>query len=112
MLVRLASQAFKGDLCAAGVEIRLFDAGLLHTKSITIDGQRCLFGSLNLDPRSLFLNFEITLGIYDQPFASQLRRLQQSYIDQSEIMDLMAWQARSGLQRFTENVARLVGPLL
>ncbi|MDH3716842.1 MAG: cardiolipin synthase [Planctomycetota bacterium] len=112
MLVRLASQAFKGDLCAAGVEIRLFDAGLLHTKSITIDGQRCLFGSLNLDPRSLFLNFEITLGIYDQPFASQLRRLQQSYIDQSEIMDLQDWEARSGVQRFTENVARLVGPLL
>jgi cardiolipin synthase len=112
MLVRLASQAFKGDLCAAGVEIRLFDAGLLHTKSITIDGQRCLFGSLNLDPRSLFLNFEITLGIYDEPFTSQLRELQQSYIDQSEIMELNEWEARSGLQRFTENMARLVGPLL
>ncbi len=112
LLVRLASRAFQGDLAAAGVEIRLFDAGLLHTKSITIDGQRCLFGSLNLDPRSLFLNFEITLGIYDPTFAGQLRRLQQSYIDQAEIMDLQAWQARSPLQRFTENVARLVGPLL
>ena len=112
LLVRLASQAFQGDLCAAGVEIRLFDSGLLHTKSITIDGQRCLFGSLNLDPRSLFLNFEITLGIYDEQFAAQLRGLQQSYIDQSEVMDLQDWAARSSLQRFKENTARLLGPLL
>jgi cardiolipin synthase len=111
-LVRLASQAHKGDLVKAGVRVALFNRGLLHTKSITVDGEFSLFGSLNLDPRSLFLNFEITLAVYDRTFTSELRELQQSYLGQSELMDLAAWQSRSGLRRFAENTARLLGPLL
>ena len=112
LLVRLASQAHQGDLTAAGVNVALFRGGLLHTKSITVDGEFSLFGSLNLDPRSLHLNFEITLAVYDRPFTRQLRGLQQSYLDRAEPMDLAAWQARSGRVRFVENVARLLGPLL
>jgi cardiolipin synthase len=112
LLVRLASRAQQGDLAVAGVRIAMFHGGLLHTKSITVDGEFSLFGSLNLDPRSLFLNFEITLAVYDHGFAAELRSLQQSYIDRSEPMDLAAWQARPGVVQFTENAARLVGPLL
>jgi cardiolipin synthase len=47
MLVRYASAAFKGELLEAGVKIALFGDGLLHTKSITVDGAYCLFGSVN-----------------------------------------------------------------
>ena len=60
-LARLASQPHKGELLEAGVRIAEFQGGLLHTKSVTVDGELSLFGSLNLDPRSLILNFEITL---------------------------------------------------
>jgi cardiolipin synthase len=111
-LVRLASQAHQGDLLLAGARVVLFDGGLLHTKSITVDGELSLFGSLNLDPRSLHLNFEVTLAVYDAEFTCELRKLQQSYIDRSEAMDLEAWQHRPALVRFTENAARLLGPLL
>jgi cardiolipin synthase len=111
-LVDLASRAFQGDLAASGVRIRLFDGGLLHTKSITVDGRWGLFGSLNLDPRSLRLNFEITLAVYDPSFTGSLRGLQQSYIDDSRPLDLAAWRARAPLTKLAENAARLVGPLL
>jgi cardiolipin synthase len=112
LLVRLASWAQAGDLMMAGVRVVLFHDGLLHTKSITVDGEFGTFGSLNLDPRSLYLNFEITLAIYDRQFIAELRRLQQSYIDRSETMDLAAWQSRSGGVRLVENAIRLLGPLL
>jgi cardiolipin synthase len=111
-LVRLAAQAHQGDLLLAGTQVALFHGGLLHTKSITVDGEFSLFGSLNLDPRSLHLNFEITLAVYDAEFTCELRKLQQSYIDRSEPMDLDAWQHRPPLVRFTENAARLLAPLL
>jgi cardiolipin synthase len=112
MLIRLASQAVKGDMLLAGIRVMLFNEGLLHTKSITIDGEISLFGSLNLDPRSLHLNFEITLAVYDRDFTSRLRDLQQSYIAQSYPMDLEKWQRRTRFTSFTENAARLLGPLL
>jgi cardiolipin synthase len=111
-LARLASRAIQGDLVKAGVEVLLFRAGLLHTKSVCVDGQYCLFGSLNLDPRSLHLNFELTLAIYDRDFTERLEMLQRTYADKSRALDLNEWQNRGMGVRLLENVARLLGPLL
>lgn len=111
LLVRMASQSFRGDLTAAGVKVALFDSGLLHTKSITVDGEFSFFGSLNLDPRSLHLNFEITLLIYDRDFTARLRDLQMSYLTNCTFLADIE-ENRSGLQRLGENAARLIGPLL
>ncbi len=112
LLVRLASQAHKDELLAAGVRIAQFDGGLLHTKSITVDGRASLFGSLNLDPRSLRLNFEITLAVYDERFTGQLRELQQSYLADAHFMTMDDIRCRSYPARLAFNAARLLAPLL
>jgi cardiolipin synthase len=112
LLVRFASQAHKIDLLDAGVKVAMFEGGLLHTKSITVDGEFSLFGSLNLDPRSLWLNFEITLTVYDEEFTAGLRHLQQRYVEQSEFMDLEEWKKRPMVERLTVNTARLLSPLI
>ncbi len=111
-LVRLASEAMNGDLLANGVRILGFNGGLLHTKSITVDGEISLFGSLNLDPRSLWLNFEISLLIYDQAFTAALRELQQAYMRQSTELRLEDWQNCSTARRVVRNAVRLLAPLL
>jgi cardiolipin synthase len=111
-LVRLATEAFRGDLAAAGVRIMEFHGGLLHTKSVTIDGEFSLFGSLNLDPRSLYLNFEITLCIYDRGFTAALRHLQHQYLRDCTQLDMDVWNSRSLGQRFVASVGRLLSPLL
>lgn len=111
-LVKFASSAFKGELLEAGVRIALFEDGLLHTKSVTVDRTHCLFGSVNLDPRSFRLNFEILLAMYDSKFTAQLADLQQRYIDRSELMDLEAYRNRPLRYVVLESVARLLGPLL
>jgi len=111
-LVRYASSAFKGELLEAGVNIALFNDGLLHTKSVTVDRTHSLFGSVNLDPRSFRLNFEILLAMYDSKFTAQLADLQQRYIDRSELMDLERYHRRPRYAKVLENFARLLGPLL
>ena len=111
-LASLASEPHKGRLADSGVRILAFNGGLLHTKSVTVDGEFSLFGSLNLDPRSLMLNFEITLAVYDRGFTEALRALQERYIASSTRFDLHAWKARPISRRFLENVARLLSPLL
>jgi cardiolipin synthase len=111
-MTHFASRAFQADLLAAGVRIALYQGGLLHTKSLTADGQYSLFGSLNLDPRSLRLDFEVTLAVYDAEFTMALRRLQHAYIEKSQWLDLAACRARPAIERFAEDAARLVGPLL
>ncbi len=110
-LVSLASRSYQDDLAGVGVRIARFEGGLLHTKSITVDGQFSFFGSLNLDPRSLHLNFEITLLVYNHDFTTRLRELQMSYLAECTIANNIG-EMRSGLRRLAENTARLLGPLL
>jgi len=112
LLVRYASVAHFDDLMSAGVKIALFKGGLLHTKSLTIDGATSVFGSVNLDMRSLWLNFEISLFVYDSAFTGQLKALQNTYLENSDRLDLAVWRRRSAGRRFTENAFRLLGPLL
>jgi len=89
-----------------------FKGGLLHTKSVVVDRQVALFGSVNLDIRSFWLDFEVTLGVYDPDFAERLLALQNTYIEKSVAVDLQTWRQRPGKERFIENLARLAGPLL
>jgi hypothetical protein len=111
-LVRLASEAITGDLLLSGVRMFGFNGGLLHTKSITVDGQLALFGSLNLDPRSLWLNFEISVLIYDAEFTGAIRALQEEYLLQSTEIRLEDWQSCSPWRRVLRNAVRLLAPLL
>jgi len=111
-LVNLARRSFQNELAAAGARVMLFEAGLLHTKSVTVDGTTSLFGSLNLDPRSLHLNFELTLAVYDAAFTAELRALQESYCDLAQRLDPQRVARRPFQTRLLENSARLLGPLL
>jgi len=112
LLVRYASAAYFDDLMTAGVRVARFRDGLLHTKSITMDGAFSVFGSVNLDMRSLWLNFEISLFVYDAEFTRCLRALQQSYIDRSDCLELEPWRERGAGRRLAEDALRLASPLL
>jgi len=83
VLTRHASRSFFDDLLDAGVEIFLYRKGLLHTKPIVVDSGLSMFGSVNLDMRSLWMNYEIALFVYDPEFSERLRDLQQSYLSDS-----------------------------
>ena len=112
MLVRYASRSYYDDLMDAGVRIRPFRGGLLHTKSITVDGEMSMIGTANLDMRSLWLNYEISLFVYDADFTRRLRALQASYLEDCDSIDRQAWVRRRFAPRFVENAFRLVSPLL
>ncbi len=111
-LVQFASQAHFEELLKAGVNIFLFTGGLLHSKTITVDGDFALFGSINLDMRSFWLNFETTLFIYDSDFTKKIRTEQKQYEIRSQHLQLEDLTARPLTVKFKENVALLIGPLL
>jgi len=112
ILVHYASQAHYQELAESGVRIVLFHGGLLHSKTITIDREFSLLGSVNLDMRSFWLNFEATLFIYNDDFTEQLRYVQKKYEQESTILDHRKLAQRPAIRRFKENVALLIGPLL
>ncbi len=111
-LTRYASRSYYDELLDIGVRIHLYQKGLLHTKSITADRRISMFGTVNLDMRSLWLNYEVALFVYGAVFAEQLHALQQSYLQDCRGLDPRQWSKRSRGTRFLENALRLVGPVL
>ena len=111
-LTRYASRSYYDDLLDIGVEIYRYRGGLLHTKSIMVDETMSMFGTVNLDMRSLWLNYEVALFVYDPAFATELHRLQKSYIGDSELISAERWAQRSFPERYLENTLRLASPLL
>ena len=111
-LVRYASRAYYRPLLDAGVCLKTFDAGLLHTKAVVIDDRFALFGTVNMDMRSFYLNLEVSLALYTPDTVAAIRALLDGYLEQSEAVELKKWEQRRRLQRFIERCARLVSPLL
>jgi len=111
-LVRHASRACFEELLLAGVEIRHFTGGLLHTKSVLVDGELAFFGTVNLDMRSFWLNFEVSLLVYDENFGARLRLLQKTYEQQSEAIGLRQMRSRPFGAQLLDRIALLWGPLL
>ena len=112
LMVRYASRAYYPMLLAAGVKIALFKGGLLHAKTMTIDDDFTLFGTVNMDMRSFFLNLEISLAIYDEGITQQISHLQQGYVQGSEYIRVEDGQKRAKWWGVVENTVRLMSPLL
>jgi cardiolipin synthase A/B len=112
LMVKWASRAFFSELLNGGVKLYQFNDNLLHTKSVLIDNQLSLVGTVNLDMRSLWLNFEITTVIDDAEFANSLADLLQKYLSNSDQIKAETWNQRPIWQRVTERLFYFFAPLL
>ncbi|MEW6250014.1 MAG: cardiolipin synthase [Planctomycetota bacterium] len=107
-----AARSFYSELVEAGVEIYEYDAGVLHSKIMTVDDRWCMVGSANLDARSFRLNFEITALVYDQAVAAELARATDSFARGARRIGPRAAWERGTVRRIGEGAARLFAPLL
>ncbi len=72
--VHWATRNMLWELLQHGVEVYYQPPPFVHTKLFLVDGHYAQIGSANLDPRSLRLNFEVAVEVYDTPFARLLER--------------------------------------
>jgi cardiolipin synthase A/B len=81
-----------------------------HTKLMTIDDKWSLIGSANWDSRSLRLNFEIAVEVYNQAFAEKLGGI----IDQkcADPLTLGELRARPLVLKLRDAAARLAMPYI
>jgi cardiolipin synthase len=101
-IVRQASRSKFGPLLEAGVEIYEYQAGLLHAKTMTVDGIWATIGSTNLDTRSFALNEEVNAVIYHNEVVGQLEKIFVDDLAYSRKITLERWQKRGIVDRFLE----------
>lgn len=111
-IVGAASHSYYADLLAAGVRIYEYEGGLLHTKSLTIDGEVTLIGSANMDRRSFELNYENNILFYDQVLTADMRQRQDDYLASSSPVTIEMVESWSWQRRLCNNAIAMFGPVL
>ncbi len=106
-----ASHALYEPLLLSGVRIFERKPPFIHSKAAIIDDQASIIGSANLDPRSLYLNYETNLVVFDSKFTTSLKRAMYEEFEQAVEITHVNWNKRSNLKRFVENFFNLFHPI-
>lgn len=107
-----ASRSYLGELLNAGVKVYLYKDGFIHSKSIVCDDYLSSVGSMNLDYRSFYYNFEVSAFVYDKTVALDLKTSFLNDIKQCRQLTLGEYRNRTLRERCLESCARLFSPLM
>jgi cardiolipin synthase len=83
-----------------------------HSKLMLVDGCWAMVGSANWDPRSLRLNFELNLEVYDRGLCARLDALFEEKREGARRIRAEEWSERPLALRLRDGVARLASPYL
>jgi cardiolipin synthase len=111
-IVAAASRSYYSDLLAAGVDIYEYEGGLLHTKSLTLDGEVTLIGSANMDRRSFDLNYENNILFYDPTLTAEMRGRQDAYLACSHPITAEMVDRWPMTRRLWNNTIAMLEPIL
>jgi cardiolipin synthase len=100
------------QLVASGINIYYQPPPFEHSKLFIVDNQYSLIGSANFDPRSLRLNYEIGVEIYDEHLATELSNYTQKVIENSHLITLEELEQRSFAVKIRDGIAWLFSPYL
>jgi cardiolipin synthase len=110
-IVGAISRAYYPVLARAGAHIYEFGGGLLHAKTMVIDGALALVGSANMDRRSLDLNFENNILFESTSVAEQVGEHQRRWLADAIEIDHDGVAARSLPRRLVDNLLAMAAPL-
>ena len=100
------------DLLEAGVKIYERQDGILHSKTLVVDGVWSIIGSSNFDHRSVLFNDEVDAVVLGNDTGAQLRSLFQADLEHANPIDLQEWKKRGALTKLREKFWRLWENLL
>ncbi len=103
--VQINGEADYERLLDAGVDIRTYERSMMHAKVITVDGAVCSIGSANLNERSVELDEECNLIVFDSDVVGVLDRHFDEDVQLSVELDAERWAERGLLQKVGESVA-------
>jgi cardiolipin synthase len=111
-IVAATSRSYYWQLLQAGVKIYEYKPGLLHAKTLTVDGEISLIGSSNLDLRSFDLNYENNLVLSDKALTADIVARQYQYIADSEPVTPEQVENWKLPYRIWNNIVATMGPVL
>lgn len=111
-LVQWALQHNMAELLDTGVRIMQRPAPFAHSKCIVVDDDYAIVGSSNLDPRSLRLNFELGVEVFDPVLNQELSTHFKRMAENSIPFTRQRLDQRGYFARLRDGAAGLFSPYL
>lgn len=92
--VKFAGRANYEKLLEQGIELYEYQPAMMHAKVMVIDGVLSIVGSANFDNRSLELNDELNVAVFDPSFASRLLADFERDLKKTTRIELDEWRSR------------------
>ena len=112
VFVELASFTYYDDMLNNGVRLYRYRDHFMHQKVILVDDTVAGVGTVNLDNRSFFLNFEATALVADDDFIKQVEAMLIEDLDNSTPVENVHYNNKPLPFRVATQIARLASPLL
>ncbi len=111
-LVHHAAYTYMPKLLELGVEIHRYSEGFMHQKVVLVDDHTASVGTVNLDNRSLRLNFEVTAVVLGADFAGRVESMMARDFERSRRVELSELDDRAWHLDAVARLARLAAPIL
>ncbi len=96
------------ELYEIGADVVLYEGEMLHAKAILFDDLGGMVGSVNLDNRSLFLNYEVVTFVYSPKFIESIEMWMEKLMQNST----RGMQKPTKIREAVENIMKVFAPLL
>jgi cardiolipin synthase len=100
------------EMQTVGVKFYRYQPGFMHQKVMLIDDAIASVGTVNLDNRSFFLNFEASVFVTSQPFIHNVEQMLLKDLKECRLVDHSEGEEQPLWLRFTARIARLLSPVL
>ena len=109
---RSVAFSYYKELTESGVKIYEYTPGFIHGKTFVSDDDVAVVGSINLDYRSLYLNFECAAWFLDSHIAHDVENDFDETLSKCREITLEECQKRSFVRKLFSAMLRLFGPLM
>jgi cardiolipin synthase A/B len=92
--VKFASRGQYERLLEHGIDIAEYQPTMMHAKTMMIDGLFSVVGSANFDNRSLEMNDELSVAVFDPALNARLESDFEKDLAVSKKIDLDSWRSR------------------
>nr|WP_235261405.1 phospholipase D-like domain-containing protein [Francisella sp. FSC1006] len=108
-IVDRARASYTRDFVACDIDVH-FTENMMHAKAVLIDDNIAMLGSVNLDNRSLFLNYEIATFLYSKHHVQEVYNWANKLLADSTLKTDHMSNKRSSL--IVESILKILTPLM
>lgn len=112
LFVYLCSFSYYNEMEAFGIKLYRYKHGFMHQKIILIDDDMAGVGTVNLDNRSFFLNFEVMGFVAAPQFVASVEKMLKDDLAVSVAVDFSDYKRKPLWFKLAVRISRLLMPLL